>query len=270
MRACAQTLENERVNISTASLLAAPPPAEALDPWNAAVATPSDDEPDAEAATAKGVPTKKAKSTLPPWRASSSGSNSSMPLQTTPKISDAAARGPMQPPTRPEAKHWHMQGLSAQPVPPTYPPTAAQLAKPAVVAPSQAPKLAAVPPARAPEAAKPSMAHAAKPVVVPPRVVKPVVVPPIVGKPSSALPPPPACPYKAIGVPPPPPAKFHHGVRPPPPAKDEAVAKAPHGPRGLGENSAYHTAWHRAKKRGPEALALFHSVWPRPPKAKRS
>ena len=50
----------------------------------------------------------------------------------------------------------------------------------------------------------------------------------------------------------------------------EELRTKPHGPRGSGENSSWHTAWHRAKNRGPEALALFLSVWPKPrPPSKR-
>ena len=83
-----------------------------------------------------------------------------------------------------------------------------------------------------------------------------------------------ACPFKALGIPRPPPA----AVRPvaalaahvvPVSEPELAVPKKRHGPRGMSENSQWHTAWYRAKSEGPKALCEFYRAWPKPASKKQ-
>jgi hypothetical protein len=58
--------------------------------------------------------------------------------------------------------------------------------------------------------------------------------------------------------PPPPPVLLQHV-----PAADVAQFPKNGRKRRGGVNSQWHTAWHRAKAEGPQALALFNRVWPK-------
>lgn len=88
----------------------------------------------------------------------------------------------------------------------------------------------------------------------------------------AALATPPAVAVLPAIVPPPPPRAVSAIVPPPPPAyaspPHAAEAKQPKRIRGTDPNSSWHTAWHRAKGKGPEVEALFRSVWPKPPPTK--
>ena len=99
-----------------------------------------------------------------------------------------------------------------------------------------------------------------------------------------------ACPFKELGIPRPPPAAVRPvaalaahvvpvsepRVVPPQLAVPHvvppqlAVPKKKHGPRGMSENSQWHTAWHRAKNEGPKALCEFYRAWPKPPKKQKT
>ena len=94
-----------------------------------------------------------------------------------------------------------------------------------------------------------------------------IAPPPKAVLPAALATPPAVAALPAIVPPPPPPAVS--AIVPPPPqayASPPHVAEAgqPKRTRGTDPNSSWHTAWHRAKAKGPEAEALFRSVWPKP------
>ena len=193
-----------------------------------------------------------------------------------------ATTSPKAPEVPPEPKHYeaHRQRVAAEGPPPPPPEPIAQASKahvPVVVAPrvvKSAPK-----PSCTPSNGPTPCPYKAIGVPVPPPAKTPMRAQPLPPaghpqvpkrtQPVAPAGPPPAA-MRTQPVPPagPPPAAKKSGPPAGPPPADAPAAKKPHGPRGRGENSSWHTAWHRAAKAGPEALALFHRVWPKPkPKA---
>ena len=170
-----------------------------------------------------------------------------------PKALCTTAKFPPKPKLRPPA----------DPRPPPQPPTADVLAAGRAAAVQDAPWRAArvappPPPAAAPAAAAappPPPLAAARPAAAPAVPARPAAAPMAPPAPAAAAA---ACQFKAMGIPLPPPA-----VRPKAPEAAPKVAK-PHGPRGMNENSQWHTAWHHAKKAGPKALYEFYQAWPKP------
>ena len=237
-----------------------PPPkhkAEACVSWNAGVVTPPDEE-------FNGMPPQP--TPQPPW-----------------KKQKVSARPPPQPVQRNEAPPQPPLTLPKADAPPPPPPRLLPTAKASPVAAAQPtkPRQPAQPP-------PPKLLAAADGAALPPPPPPPLellaAAEQLQPRPPST-PPPPKEPMVALTSKAPTveetrpshlsserwSAMVNRGIPLPPPPKvpvvgaSAAVApKKPHGPRGENENSAWHTAWHRAKRAGPEALALFNSVWPKP------
>jgi len=245
---------------SCTNLLANDPPGNLARPANSQQRLEQPTTPEAPKATVE----------RPPWRAPSK-------QPTSAPSSDVLARA-----GRPSAK-WapkvidEPKAQAMQPKPPA-----------ALVAPPQL-AMPKVPPP--PGLAQPSMAAPLPPPKVPPPELAAPLPPPKVPPPELAVPPPPPLPPPAkleghAQVP----AHMRHAtadqlarfassgnIMPPPPAivakvvtkvvvpahaQQPKVAKQ--RVRGTDPNSSWHTAWHRAKKAGPEALRVFRAVWPKP------
>ena len=288
LAACQATIDDESVHVNTSSLLVSvpktPPEEPPADPLSDSMHGPKRQRTGAEVLGAKSAPTqmplrrpaaanlpvlqqtpKIASLPAPPWRRSTvQPAAIAKPIEQSVAVSVAAAPAVQKPIEQSVAVSVaaapavqtpieQSVAVSVAAAPAVQP--LASVAEPLVLQPPTAQvvqPLASVAPVQPPPAAVSIAAPVSARVIAAPAIAakSPVVVlprtPRVVAPPAKA-----GCPFKAMGVVRPPPAKVPQGPK-------------RHGPRGTNENSSWHTAMHRAKRAGPEALALFYSVWPKP------